>query len=93
MSSTTESSPPEVKVLNFGVLLIHNYQWLDAAGFIDYLNNHSHGYLKLLNAPPHLLSTVPIMKWHYLSSTGDLQDVPSTTGLNWTTPASDYHLR
>jgi transcriptional regulator GlxA family with amidase domain len=80
MSSTTESSPPEVKVLNFGVLLIHNYQWLDAAGFIDYLNTHSHNYLKLLNAPTHLLSEVPIMNWHYLSSTGDLEDVAASAG-------------
>ncbi|KAJ2936861.1 hypothetical protein H1R20_g284, partial [Candolleomyces eurysporus] len=80
MSSTTESSTPKVKVLNFGVLLIHNYQWLDAAGAIDYLNQHSYGILKLLNAPPHLLSTVPIMNWHYLSSTGDLKDVPASAG-------------
>ncbi|KAJ2917887.1 hypothetical protein MD484_g2507, partial [Candolleomyces efflorescens] len=79
MSSTTpESSPPEVPVLNFGVLFIENYQWLDAVGFIDYLNTHSHNYLKQLNPP--LAAGVPIMNWHYLSSTGDLEDIKASAG-------------
>ncbi|KAJ2915496.1 hypothetical protein MD484_g4893, partial [Candolleomyces efflorescens] len=80
MSSTIETPSPEVPVLNFGVLLLPDYQWLDAAGSVDYLNQHSYAMFKLFRAPPHLLAQVPIMKWHYLSSTGDLEDVPASSG-------------
>ena len=54
--------------LHFGLLLFPRYQWLDAAGSVDYLNNHSHGLLKLLNIPEAILDKAPIIEWYYISS-------------------------
>jgi len=69
-------SPPTLKI---GLLLLPGYQWLDAAGSVDYLNNHSQAILKKVKfIPKAVLDKAPIMVWHYISS--DLTPVDATTG-------------
>ena len=68
------------QVIDIGVLLIPGYQWLDASGPIDYINNHSHDMVKLLTVPETLLAKAPIINWHYISSMGNLEQVPASSG-------------
>lgn len=67
------------QVLNLGLILIPGYQWLDGAGPVDYLNNHSKALASLLRTlPKSTYDKAPIMKWHYISS--DLTPVQATSG-------------
>ena len=66
------------QTLHIGLLLFPQYQWLDAAGAVDYLNNHSHTMMKLLNAPEAILDISPIIEWYYISS--DLTPVKASSG-------------
>ncbi|KAF4611015.1 hypothetical protein D9613_006528 [Agrocybe pediades] len=65
-------------VLNFGLLLLPEYQWLDAAGPVDYINNHSRFMISILGHPESLLDKAPIINWHYISH--DMSPVRSTSG-------------
>jgi len=64
--------------LHIGLLLFPVYQWLDAAGSVDYLNNHSQEMMKVLNVPKAILDKAPIIIWHYISS--DLTPIQGTSG-------------
>ncbi|KAF8808250.1 ThiJ/PfpI [Phlegmacium glaucopus] len=64
--------------LHIGLLLFPVYQWLDAAGSVDYLNNHSQTMLGQLNIPKAILDKAPIIVWHYISS--DLTPVRASSG-------------
>ena len=64
--------------LHIGLLLFPEYQWLDAAGSVDYFNNHSQAMMKKLNVPKAVLDKAPIMVWHYIYS--DLTPIQATTG-------------
>lgn len=75
MASTTSHSPPK---LSFAVILLPDYQWLDAAGPIDYLNNHSQARLTAMNSDPKLVAKAPILTWYYVAST--LDPVPASSG-------------
>lgn len=66
------------QTLHFGLLLLPNYQWLDAAGPVDYLNNHSQDFLKLFSRDPAFVAKGPIIVWHYIAA--DLQPVRATSG-------------
>ncbi|PPQ73031.1 hypothetical protein CVT25_007581, partial [Psilocybe cyanescens] len=69
-------SPPE---LNIGLILFPSYQWLDAAGCVDYLYNHSRTALApLFESNPALVAKAPTMNWHYISSDRSL--VQATSG-------------
>jgi transcriptional regulator GlxA family with amidase domain len=67
--------PP--RSLNLGLLLLPEYQWLDAAGPVDYINNQSHNMISRLGIP-HLVDKAPVMNWHYISQ--DLTPVSATSG-------------
>ncbi|KAJ3502717.1 hypothetical protein NLJ89_g8758 [Agrocybe chaxingu] len=64
--------------LSFGVLLLPNFQWLDACGPVDYINNHSQAMLKFLQQPDETISKGPIITWHYIST--DLMPVRASSG-------------
>lgn len=64
--------------LHIGLLLFPGYQWLDAAGSIDYFNNHSQAIIKNFNVPKDILDQAPIIEWHYISS--DLTPIQATSG-------------
>lgn len=64
--------------LNIGLLLLPEYQWLDAAGPVDLINNHSRQMLSLFQFPPAILDKAPIINWHYISN--DLTPVRATSG-------------
>ncbi|TEB34354.1 ThiJ/PfpI [Coprinellus micaceus] len=73
------------KALEFGILMSPFYQWLDAAGPIDYLNNHSFDFLQSISAgstplPAGLLEKAPVINWHWISTAGDLEPVTATAG-------------
>ncbi|CAA7264113.1 unnamed protein product [Cyclocybe aegerita] len=55
--------------LSFGLLMLPGFQWLDAAGPVDYINNHSQAMLQAIG---------PIITWHYISF--DLSPVQATSG-------------
>lgn len=70
------SSPQD---LNIGLILFPGYQWLDAAGCVDYLFNHSREALApLFKNNPTLVANAPSMKWHYISS--DRTHIRATSG-------------
>ena len=66
------------QTLHIGLLLFPNYQWLDGAGSVDYLNNHSISMMKALNAPEAVLDVSPIIEWYYISS--DLTPIKASSG-------------
>ena len=66
------------QTLHFGLLLFPGYQWLDAAGPVDYLNNHSYAMMKAINVPEAILDISPIIEWHYISS--DLTPIKASSG-------------
>ncbi|KAH9479868.1 Isonitrile hydratase [Psilocybe cubensis] len=68
------------QVLNIGLILFPGYQWLDAAGCIDYLFNHSREALApyFSHSNPGVVAKAPSMKWHYISSDRSL--VHATSG-------------
>jgi len=68
--------PPQT--LHIGLLLFPSYQWLDAAGPVDYLNNHSQWMMKLLHVPEAILDKAPIIEWYYISS--DLTPIRASSG-------------
>lgn len=74
----TMTSQYSSQTLHFGVLLFPNYQWLDAAGPVDYINNHSQAYLKFCQDDGKTVAKAPIIVWHYISS--DLELVHTTSG-------------
>ncbi|PPQ91193.1 hypothetical protein CVT25_001208 [Psilocybe cyanescens] len=67
------------QVFNMGLILIQPaFQWLDAAGPVDHINNHSQEMVKYLNLPKSITDKAPIINWHYISS--DLTPVQPTSG-------------
>jgi transcriptional regulator GlxA family with amidase domain len=66
------------QTLQVGLLLFPTYQWLDAAGSVDYLNNHSQMIMKILNVSEDILEKSPIIEWYYISS--DLTPVRASSG-------------
>lgn len=66
------------QTLHIGLLLFPGYQWLDAAGAVDYLNNHSQTMMKALKVPEAILKVTPIIEWHYISS--DLTPIKASSG-------------
>ncbi|EDR05719.1 uncharacterized protein LACBIDRAFT_236989 [Laccaria bicolor S238N-H82] len=78
MASTTHEhhiSPPN---LSFAVILLPGFQWLDAAGPVDYLNDHSQARLRGRGADPALVAKAPILTWYYVAST--LDPIPASSG-------------
>lgn len=89
------------KSLEFGVLLLPDYQLLDAAGPIDYINCHSKGYLGAFPGAfsDSLIAAAPAINWHYISVLGDLSPVKPSIGMEQfptvtfdTCPPLDYLL-
>lgn len=66
------------QTLYFGVLLLPGYQWLDSAGAVDYLNNHSQAYMKFCGLSDDIIAKGPILKWYYISS--DFNPIQPTSG-------------
>ncbi|KAH9479894.1 Isonitrile hydratase [Psilocybe cubensis] len=67
------------KVFNMGLILIQpEFQWLDASGPVDYINNHSRAMISHLHLPGDITDKAPIINWHYISS--DLTPVQPTSG-------------
>lgn len=70
--------------IEFGVLLPHAYQWLDATGPVDYLNSNTQAFMTgaagFAHLPEAFIKKAPIINWHYISATGDLQPVEATSG-------------
>ncbi|KAJ3560002.1 hypothetical protein NP233_g11114 [Leucocoprinus birnbaumii] len=65
------------QTLHLGLVLFSEFQLLDAVGPVDYLNNHSKGYLKSLNLPE-LEAKAPVMKWYHIAET--LEPVQASSG-------------
>ncbi|KAF9556499.1 class I glutamine amidotransferase-like protein [Agrocybe pediades] len=62
-----------------GFLYFPGFQWLDAVGPVDLLNNHSHQYLSQIDGVPKtVVDKAPSMNWHYISS--DLKPVQASCG-------------
>ncbi|KAF6765716.1 ThiJ/PfpI [Ephemerocybe angulata] len=68
-----------MKAIQFGVLLLHSYQWLDLAGPVDYLQTHSQKFLSDF-APPALVAKAPNITWHYISESNDFNPVVASSG-------------
>lgn len=66
------------KTLHAGLLLMHDYQWLDAAGAVDYLNNHSQEFLRGVRQEPDLVARGHVIIWHYIAE--DLKPVQASSG-------------
>lgn len=66
------------QTLNIGLLLLPEYQWLDAAGPVDYINSHSRQMISRLQLPATIVDKSPIINWHYISN--DLTPVRATSG-------------
>ncbi|TFK44175.1 class I glutamine amidotransferase-like protein [Crucibulum laeve] len=64
--------------LHIGVLSLPYHQLLDAAGPVDYLNNHSYAILSEIKSP--LASKAPVIHWHYISYKSTLEPLPATSG-------------
>ncbi|KAJ3514738.1 hypothetical protein NLJ89_g2205 [Agrocybe chaxingu] len=64
--------------LSVGFLLLPGFQWLDAAGPVDYINNHSQAMLQAIHLPKEDVEKGPIITWHYISF--DLKPVQATSG-------------
>ncbi|KAJ3574219.1 hypothetical protein NP233_g1913 [Leucocoprinus birnbaumii] len=65
------------QTLHFGLVLFSNFQLLDAAGTVDYLNNHSKDFIKALNMPA-LEAKAPVMKWYHIAE--NLEPVQPSSG-------------
>jgi len=78
MISTEYIHSMSPQTLHFGLLLFPGYQWLDAAGAVDYLNNHSYAMMKAVNVPEAILNISPIIEWYYISS--DLTPIKASSG-------------
>ncbi|KAF9010792.1 ThiJ/PfpI [Cyathus striatus] len=65
-------------VLSIGVLLLPEFQLLDAMGPIDHLSSHTKEYLALCQVP--FAHKGPSIKWHYISSTTDLTPMNALSG-------------
>ncbi|KAG2008229.1 hypothetical protein CC2G_013683 [Coprinopsis cinerea AmutBmut pab1-1] len=65
---------------SIGVLLFPDHQLLDAAGPVDHINCHSRAYLEALHLPPSLLDKAPIITWHYISLSDNLDPVATSAG-------------
>ncbi|KAF5334519.1 hypothetical protein D9611_013834 [Ephemerocybe angulata] len=68
-----------MKAIQFGVLLLRSYQWLDLAGPVDYIQSHSQKFLSDV-APPALVSKAPNITWHYISESNDFNPVVASSG-------------
>ncbi|PPQ72769.1 hypothetical protein CVT26_003153 [Gymnopilus dilepis] len=66
------------ETIHFGVLFFPLFQWLDAVGPIDYINNHSKGMLTLLGLPKEMIDKAPVIEWHYISH--NLEPVDASSG-------------
>ncbi|KAF6764233.1 class I glutamine amidotransferase-like protein, partial [Ephemerocybe angulata] len=67
-----------MKILQFGILLLPGYQWLDIAGPVDYLNQHTEYMLS--GIAPEAAAKAPNINWHYISDLGNLDPVNATSG-------------
>jgi len=64
--------------LHFGLLLLPEFQWLDAVGPVDYINNHSYAMVKRLGASQEVVDKAPVIEWHYISH--NLEPVQASSG-------------
>ncbi|KAF9480414.1 ThiJ/PfpI [Pholiota conissans] len=67
-----------LNTINFGLLLLPSYQWLDAAGSVDFINLHSQASLKFDHQNESIIAKAPIIEWHYISH--NLEPVQATSG-------------
>ncbi|KAF8883347.1 ThiJ/PfpI [Gymnopilus junonius] len=67
-----------VPAIHFGVLLLPDFQLLDAAGPIDYINTHSNGYLKRVPFAESMADKAPVIEWHFIST--DLTPMQPASG-------------
>ncbi|PPQ72768.1 hypothetical protein CVT26_003152 [Gymnopilus dilepis] len=74
--------------LNFGLLLLPKFQWLDAVGPVDYINNHSKAIIKTIGVSQEVVDKAPIIKWHYISN--DLKPIQASSGPPQP-PSNTYH--
>jgi len=67
------------ETLNMGLLLLPEFQWLDAAGPVDLLTNHSFEFISRGGGvPQEIVDKAPNMNWYYISS--DLKPVQAYSG-------------
>jgi transcriptional regulator GlxA family with amidase domain len=66
------------QTIQFGLLLLPGYQWLDAVGPVDFINNHSQFYVSALGLDEATVAKAPRIEWHYISH--DLMPVQATSG-------------
>ncbi|KAF8185989.1 class I glutamine amidotransferase-like protein [Pholiota molesta] len=64
--------------IHFGVLLLPTYQFLDAAGPVDFLTTHTQTAMRVMNLDNATIAKAPIIDWHYISH--DLTPVQATSG-------------
>ncbi|KAF5354972.1 hypothetical protein D9756_005612 [Leucocoprinus leucothites] len=65
------------QTIHIGLVLFPTYQLLDAAGPVDYINNHSKKYVGLLNLPE-LAAKAPTINWYYIAE--NLNHVYASSG-------------
>ncbi|KAF9010795.1 ThiJ/PfpI [Cyathus striatus] len=65
-------------VLSIGVLLLPEFQLLDAMGPIDHLSSHTKEYLAICQVP--FAAKGPSIKWHFISSTQDITPMNASFG-------------
>jgi len=67
------------QTLNIGLLFLPSFQWLDAVGTSDLLNNHSRETLSSVSGVSKNISDkAPSIKWHFISN--NMDPVKTTTG-------------
>ncbi|KAF8171107.1 class I glutamine amidotransferase-like protein [Pholiota molesta] len=64
--------------IHFGLLLLPKYQWLDAAGPVDFFYSHTQESMRALNLDEATIAKAPIIEWHYISH--DFTPVQATSG-------------
>ncbi|KAF8171106.1 class I glutamine amidotransferase-like protein [Pholiota molesta] len=66
------------QTIHFGLLLLPAYQWLDAAGSVDFINSHTQFLMRVLRVDEAIVAKAPSIEWHYISH--DLKPVQATSG-------------
>ncbi|EKM75954.1 hypothetical protein AGABI1DRAFT_116048 [Agaricus bisporus var. burnettii JB137-S8] len=57
------------QTIHIGLVLLPNYQLLDAAAPVDYINNHSKAILTYFGAPADLIARGAEMHWYHIGET------------------------
>ncbi|KXN86036.1 Isonitrile hydratase [Leucoagaricus sp. SymC.cos] len=66
------------QTIHIGLVLFPSFQLLDAAGPVDYLNNHSKAYATVLGLPQALVDKATTINWYHIAET--LEPVHATSG-------------